>query len=54
MKLGEKIEDFINYLKNGCLLNTSVSGEITVKEDHKDKIADNFYVGTSKTYEILS
>lgn len=50
----EEIEDFINYLMNGCLLNTSVYGEITVKEDHKDKIADDFYVGTSKTYEILS
>lgn len=50
----EEIEDFINYLKNGCLLNTFIYGRITVMEDPKDKISGNFYVKASKTYEILS
>lgn len=46
----KKIVDFVNYLIDKC----NVHGEITLEEDNTVKIADGFFVRTSKTFEILS
>ena len=46
----DKIVDFVNYLIDNC----DVYGEITLEEDRTIKIADGFFVRTSKTFEILS
>ena len=46
----DKIVDFVNYLIDNC----DVHGDLTVEEDRTVKIADGFFVRSSRTFEILS
>lgn len=50
----EEIVNFVKYLKNERNEKTFVSGEIKVNEDDSVKIADHFYLETSKTFNLFS